>query len=201
MSRTVAEIEAEIASLKAAGEHQATGRMKALRAEKALAVAADAVKDTPSDEFGDMPAMPHADPFTTPEWEFIQRSIATTELEFKPGLMTGMAKKMFHVLSAKVMLWRMANDIVKQVGVGNEWPTWQALGRNDDTGAILTEKPAAPRLVAPPAPAPAVTEGGMPMVSTAPPMDQTEAMKQAIRGMVANDVNARPQPARAAVTA
>lgn len=200
MARTLAEVDADLERLRAGGVDMRTAPAKALRDERALIEAQDAVMD-------DLPAeVPSegTDPHKTAEWAFIQQAIASTEMEFKPGLMTGMAKKMFHVLAAKVTLWRIANDIVRQVGIGNEWPQWTALGRNEDTGAIVLDKPPPPAIVRSSASveiAPTVTMGGMPIVNTAPPMDQMEAMKAAIRGQVAGDVNGRPTPQRAPVTA
>lgn len=174
MARPVVEIEADIEAAKAAGDKTALNRLRAekMRAgrgkpkEAEVTVAPPPTQTVSGANHVDAPA---ADPdydaavsaskgwqkpkdvLNTAEWRFIEKAIAEANVDFTSGAMTGLAKKLYNILVAKVTLWRMAHEVVEQVGVGNEWPQWSALGRNESTGRKLSEElKASP----PPAPAP-----------------------------------------------
>lgn len=224
MPRTVAEIESEMSKLRAEGVHHSTKEMKTLRDELKSIGAGDA--PVPSQETVDLAAVDlaaadiasigtrtetlgsaieveakyeSADPLQSDEWAFIQKSIAEIEVKFD-GQNGHITKDLYHNVMFKVTVWRMAREIVKEVGVGGEWPQWVALNRNDSNGAKRTLKPA-PVRAAPVAEIPgggvkAVTEGGMPMVDTAPPSDEVDAWKKNMATTILGDVGRRNEPTR-----
>lgn len=207
MPRTVSEIEAEMSAAKAEGVHAQSAKMRALRAERDAVKAAPMPGDAPPATVTlpagtvvvgeETPVCAESDPYKTAEWEFIQQAIAETEVDFKSGAMTGVAKKMFNILDMKVRLWRMAREMVAQVGIGADWPQWAALGRDENTGQKIATRPAPP--ARPVDPVPAVTEGGMPIrpkVPT-PAADELEAERQKIKQSMLGMLGQRPAPERA----
>lgn len=197
MPRTVAEIDADLAALKASGSHPASREMKALRTEKA-ALSAPPVTETLPPDVSVECAMAASDPYQSDEWAFIKQAIASTEIEFKSGQMTGVAKKMFNILGMKLLLWRTARDIVAEVGIGGEWPSWSTLGRDESTGRKEAPKPVTPPVSSPSATV-GITEGGMPIHASGPAPSELDAYKQSILASIGGQIGTRAEPARAAV--
>lgn len=182
-------IEAEIEDLRAAAE-AAGKKPSGLKLGKLRGELIDALKQENADlracaEMGpvtapdpdaglegfDQDLVDAEDPHKSDEWAFIEKSIAELQLNLTGGNMTDVAKKLYNQLRAKLRIWRIARDIVDQVGTGGDWPQWNMLNRNSSTGEVLPEKPAEPEPVAEPvaeAPVEGVTPGGMPIHAAAP---------------------------------
>lgn len=110
-------------------------------------------------------------PFDSEEWRFLTKACAEVQLESR-GNQTGVVKKFYNELWAKLTVWRLAREIVEQVGIGGTWPQWVTLGRNDSTGEKL---PASRQKPAPAPAAPAATNqtaGGMPLRGRAPSREE-----------------------------
>jgi len=103
-----------------------------------------------------------SNPYDTDEWRFIEKACAEVEIP-KSGSVTGLVKWGYSVLDAKVKIWRISREIVKQVGIGEKWPQYKDLGRSNETGEPLPPKPAPAPVAASPEPRPTETEGGMPI--------------------------------------
>lgn len=180
MPRTVAEIEAEIAATKAEKVHPMSARVRALRDELKAAKNPAPVPEKGLD--GQVAYMqfasnagnievstsgfvaPVCDPYSTDEWKFIEKACAEFELS-DTGNQSRIVKRLYQAIDAKLKVWRLAREIVAQVGIGKEWPQFSALGRDENTGQKVAPKP----VVAPKAPvAPTVTEAGMPVRSREP---------------------------------
>jgi hypothetical protein len=189
MSRTVAEVEADIASAKASGEKPMGKRLRALRDELKAATAPACVVDviaataapTRMVESASIET-PASDPFATDEWRFIDRACSEIKIE-ADGSMGNAVKKVYNELDAKVKVWRIARQIVAQVGIGNKWPQWVTLGRNPSTGEKEAPKPP-PVQKARPLPPPSAAD------------DEASAYAMAAIGSVAAQIGARALPPR-----
>lgn len=218
MTRRPEEIQADIDAEKAKGTHHMAAALRVLREElKAATATVSAEVDAPAGvvvsvtpepvvTLGaecsvEVPATPAVD---TAEVDFIEKAIANTEIDFSSGQLTGVVKKLYNILWAKLTLWRISRDIVKQIGPGGEWPQWAALGRNDSTGRKEEEKPATVVPARPVAcPAPAVTEGGMPIRSARPTAADILASVTGgdPRSGLKQEIGSRPEPVRTPVAA
>lgn len=207
MARTRAAIETEIKQLEASGQGE-SAKAQALWAELEdvdpanAAAAAAAAPDMPGAEpmldAGKMDG-PKEAILKSDEARFVDKCLAEMKIEFGRGNATGAVKRIYNDLLQKVVAWRIAQEIMLQVGVGGAWPQWSALNRNEATGERLPPKPPAP----PPVPHPAtpatvaVTEGGMPVHARPDdPLEQEKAMR---RQMMAGLVGSRPEVARTPV--
>jgi hypothetical protein len=216
MSRTVAEVEADIASAKASGEKPMGKRLRALRDELKAATAPAcevvasaapapaarmAALNTPDplpdsteaigrlssyvremERTNERMAAETPDPFDTDEWRFIDRACSEIKIE-ADGSMGNAVKKVYNELDAKVKVWRIARQIVAQVGIGNKWPQWVTLGRNPSTGEKEAPKPP-PVQKARPLPPPSAAD------------DEASAYAMAAIGSVAAQIGARALPPR-----
>jgi hypothetical protein len=215
MARTVEEIQAELESVRAAGEHHMSARCRALRAELRELTGVSPEKAGADDDSVTEPApvpaptetVPakvclhaHApeDPYASPEWAFLERACAEVELQHH-GNQSDIVKKFYQELQAKVLVWRMAREIVQEVGIGNDWPQWGALGRNPSTGK--KDPKFAPRPQPEPTPEPAmppVTDAGMPIRSRQP--SKRDIIAAVVggdpRAGVMEDLSARPESVR-----
>lgn len=192
MARTVAEIEADIAEAKSQGQPPMGAVLRGLRAElKALSepepaaevtveVAPAAPEVVPEPEKSPPVDDPTEDLMYSTEWRFIEKACAEIDLASN-GNQGKLPKKLYNVLMMKVKIRRIALEVVRQVGVGAEWPQWAALGRNEDTGDLLPPKPVEPEEPAVEAEevAPKATAGGMPVRGKSPGRDD---ILQRVRG-------------------
>lgn len=223
MPRTAEEIQADIDAAKAAGLDGRSARVKELKAElkgattlpreQKVLTAADADADlagTPRPDNPSVPApvvpaistsagLPGASAYETDEWRFIENAIAEAEIDLKGASATGIVKATYNVVDAKLKVWRMCREIVAQVGIGNEWPQFSALGRNDRTGAKVEPKPAPPPPPAVPAAPPAAptrSAGAEAMIGASMGADDSAARAAAIKAQMASMLGSRPAPAR-----
>lgn len=207
MPRSVSEIEAEMAAAKEAKVHPASAKMRALRAELDAANGV-ASTQTSAESAVSADASPAPDPYQSDEWRFIEKACAEVRIE-ADGSMTNAAKKVYNVLDAKLKVWRIARAVVAQVGIGNKWPQFTDLGRDPNTGELLSEKAArttanSPPTPAPAAPAPRVTDAGMPIRSNgnnaiaAAMAPAVEGLKEAFRASFRTTGDAQPAPAEPA---
>lgn len=201
MPRTSQDIQADIDAAKSRGVHQASREMKALRKELA-AVNATTTESNASGASSPQPAVSesaagtaNADPLKSDEWRFIEKVIAEMQIEFSKGSTTGAMKKIYNELDARIKMWRLSREIVAQIGPGNEWPQWAALGRNDSTGRREDRPAPPPRPVVAPDPVPPTTEGGMPIRSAKPPDSEILAQFGGAAEMVAASIASRARPA------
>lgn len=137
------------------------------------------------------------------EWRFVEKVIADLDIDMSGGSMTGVMKKIYNLLDAKVKTWRMAREITAEIGVGNVWPQWSALNRSPHTGAREVAEPA-PAPV-PEAKIPSVTDGGMPVRQSKPSKEdilaalngpKAQSAAEKLKASVMAQVLSRPEPER-----
>ncbi len=224
--RAVSEIEAEIVKAKESGVKPMSREMRALRSELKDAVNATAGPVKEAEGASSAPTSPAPvaaptssasvattatesflvdllppSPYDSDEWRFIEKAIAETEIDFGHGSTTGVMKRLYHFLMAKVGLWRLTREIVAQVGPGNEWPQWATLGRNDSTGKKEEKAKPAPVAHAPlmPAPAPSAPNRSDPgaAVGNSFGVPDTADMARTIASTIVQDMRSRAMPAQA----
>lgn len=213
MARSVDAIEADLEALRLQGVHGNAKEMVKLKLELQAAQDADSGAEMPPQQdpepmevgpvtaepgaAAEVPALDPAD-FDSDEWQFIQKACAEVQTP-KGGIASGLVKTLYNTLKAKVRIWRLAREIVGQVGIGGEWPQWSALGRNNSTGELLPPPEPEPEPVLSQEEfAAAVTEGGMPVRDAAP---SPEAIREAVTGgsaadAILADIESRPEPAK-----
>ncbi len=136
--------------------------------------------------------------FDSQEWNFVERLIARAPIETG----SGRCKKIYNDVDARVKVWRILRGIYEQIGVGNVWPQWVALKRDENTGELKSEKTTPVLLqTPPPAPQSGVTEGGMPIRASAPPASEMDEFKRSIAETLANALSSRSEPPRKATPA
>ncbi len=210
MSRTLAEVDAEMEKLRAAGMHPAKREMCLLRAER------DAILNPAPPKPPDMPnpidTMPGFEAADIgrgdPEWNFIERCIERLELA-NDGNQTRLAKNLYMRVKTQLRIWRTLRVIVEDVGPGGEWPEWKDLGLHESTGLPIQAQVAAPvparvpEVVIPPQGAGVTIEEMRKIMreeamAAADPLNQ---MKRGIASQVAAQVTTRPEPVRQPVGA
>lgn len=204
MTRTADVIQAEIDAAKAAGEHQASAKMRRLRAElkeviPSAAVAGETIPEpepmsvTLPDSVSGTCTVTILSPLDSDEWRFIEKCCA--EVVDVEGI--HQAKKVYNLLSAKLKTWRRAREIVLKFGIGARWPQWSELNLNPDTG-----EPVAPKPVSVPAPvAPAPTDLHAPRtveqaMAGAAGADDSKEFARAVAAEIAASIGSRTEPTR-----
>jgi hypothetical protein len=212
MPRPIEAILADISSAKAAGEKPMGALLRRLRAELKEAEGTAAApaspvpaEPAPSETATDRGplwtadfALSTASPLDSDEWRFIEKCAA--ELASRTdGMSTGRVKKAYNDLELKVRLWRIAREIVQEVGIGAEWPQWTALDRDESTGKKRDKKTAAapapapqPEVAAPlPAAGVSVAEVALAAASGAP---STADLARSIAAEIAGTMRTRAMP-------
>lgn len=212
MSRTVADVDAEMAALTAAKVHHSSKQMRALREERAALLAPPPTEDhTPLSDFREA-VEASSDPMKSDEWRFIEKCLAEIEIA-NDGNQARLAKTIFQRVTTQVRMWRILRMIFSEVGPGGSLPTWASLGLRDGDGEPEAAKPIAPAPRAPQVviPAPAASNGGLVVTpevlaqmvagAVAKATDPLETMKRGFTGLVGGEVSSRSEPARKPVPA
>lgn len=216
MQRTPEAIREDMKVARSAGCPPMGAKMRALRAELKEAEGASSAPPSPAPAAAPTPfaetvgavsafdadfekqfAQPARSPYDSDEWRFIEKCAA--ELASRTdGMSTGRVKKAYNDLELKVRLWRIAREIVLEVGVGAEWPQWTALQRDESTGKKVEKKPAVPAPA--PAAAPAATAAtpivppGESILAAASGAPSTDGMARAIAAEIAGAMRNRVMP-------
>jgi hypothetical protein len=199
--RSVDVIEAEIAALKAAGKHHSSAEIRDLRAEL-KSLGAVTTESAPDATVPPVEVVPEKPAFAS-EAQFIDTALAgiAAQIEFS-GSTSGLVKSIYNKLEAVIRVRRISLGIVARIGEGAEWPQFAALNLDPTWGRPVALKALPPEPVAA-APAPNVTDGGMPMRSKGP---SKEAILARVTGGdprkgIKQDISSRAEPERQAVTA